>query len=405
MANSKGPTPDLLPVEINKTSIPDLVSNVVRNLHTLRKLVLFYGATGVGKTTSLPFQLSTHLGKIHVLVDSVALKNSLSLYMSKATDVIYLTKLEYILSPVDGMVLIDECHQSDHLTQHLVRRIARPQNFFLTSATSNHFSANPKDTLHPITDIFDARYTLESIFKCQSLPFLSPKSSGYRTCVFAPNDRDANSLASRYSGIPVFSVTAASYDKQIPLIKATKGPLLIFASPVMQTGVTVDLDVVIDLGLSNNVTFKPKKKISHINVERVSSTFLERIQRRGRVGRLRRGIYVSSNNSFSKDYTVHPYFEELYMRLSRPIDPKLRVQLLSQYHPYVTDDLIDDNGLIVSYWNKPKQPCTKLPSQIQKPFDDAKFYHANWWDHTVSPDTIWAELVTSQVEKTKPKAS
>ena len=402
MASSSSPSLDLLPVEINKTSISALVTTVIRNLHNMRKLVLFYGATGVGKTTSLPYHLSTHLGRILVLVDSVALKNSLSSYMAKATDVVYLTKLEYILSPVNGPVLIDESHQPDHLTQHLVRRVATPQTFFLTSATSSHFSANPKDTLYPIKEIYDDRYTLEAIFKCKPLPFLSPGSSGYRTCVFAPNDRDAVSLASKYSGIPVFSVTAANYDKQIPLIKATKGPILVFSSPVMQTGVTVDLDVVIDLGLSNSVSFEVKKKLSHINVARVNSTFLERIQRRGRVGRLRRGIYVSANNSFSKDTVVHPYFQELYQRLSKPIGPKLRVQLLSQYHPYVTDDLLDENGLTISYWNNPTQPCTKLPSHIQYSFDDAKLYHAKWWDHTVKPSTIWAELVTSQVPETKP---
>jgi len=394
MSNPHPPTLDIFPVEINKTSIATLVQNIVRNIHILEKLVLFYGATGVGKTTALPYQLSTHLGTIYVLVDSLALKNSLTSYMSKAKNLIYLTKLEYILAPPSGYVLIDECHQPDHLTQHLVRRIARPNSFFLTSATSAHFSANPKDTLFPIKDVFDARYTLEAIFNCNPLPFLSSGSSGFRTCVFVPNDRDAVSLASKYSGIPVFAVTTSNYATQIPQIKTTKGPLLIFASPVMQTGMTVDLDVVIDLGLSNSIIFRHLPAISHINVTRANSTFLERIQRRGRVGRLRRGIYISSNNSYSPELPVHPYFQTLFERLASPITPKLKFQLLSHYHPFVTDDLLDDNGLITHYWKHPSCPNTQSPPKFNFPLDDAKTYHAKWWDHTVSPSTIRSEFVT-----------
>lgn len=396
MTSSIESNPDVFPVEINKTSIASLVQSVVENLPLLNKIPLFYGATGVGKTTSLPYQLSTYLGPIFVLVDSIALQNSLSSYMSKVLDVKYLTKLEYVLSPLPGYVLIDECHNPDHLTQHLVRRLSRPGTFFLTSATSGHFSANPKDTIFPIKDIYDPRYTLQSIYNCQPLPFLSPKSSGYRTCVFTPNDRDAKSLAAKYSGIPVFSVTTSNYAKQIPIIKSTLGPILIFSSPVMQTGMTIDLDVVIDLGLSNGITFKPSKVISHINITRVNSTFLERIQRRGRVGRLRRGIYISSNNSYSPETTVHPYFQELYDRLAHPITPKLKFQLLSQYHPYVTDDLVDDNGVITSYWLSQTSRCTRIDQKLCRPFDESHTYHAKWWDHTVKPDTIWEELITKK---------
>lgn len=394
MTTNTTPGPSVFPVEINKTSIPTLVQTIVNNLSVLNKLVLFYGATGVGKTTLLPYHLSTRLGTIHVLVDSQALKESLSHYMSKAKHVIYLTKLEYVLSPIQGYILIDESHQPDHLTQHLIRRMANPQNFFLTSATSDHFTADPKQTLHPVTDMFDDRYTLQALYLGSPLPFLSQKPSGFRTCVFVPNDRDATSLAKRYSGIPVFPVTTSNYAQQVPLIQSTKGPVLLFASPVMQTGVTLDLDVVIDLGLSNNVSFQEKSNISHINVTRVNSTFLERVQRRGRVGRLKRGIYVSANNSFSKNFSVHPYFQMLYDRLSSPITPKLRLQLSSIYHPLVTDPLIDSSGSIISYWKNSNSSNTQLPAKIQLAFDDGNWYHSTWWDHTVEPATIWAELLT-----------
>lgn len=384
----------ILPLEITKDSIQQTVSFLVSSLHHHNKLILFYGATGVGKTTTLPFQLANQLGSITVLVDSPALKNSLSRYMHKATDVHYITKLEYIISPVPGFILVDESHSPDHLTQHIINRLAKPQHFFLTSATSGALSANPESTKFPIVEKYDPRYTLPALHSAQPLPFLNSTSGTLRTCVFLPNDRDAIDISRKYSGVPVFAVTSDNYERVLPLINNTKGGCLIFASPVMQTGVTIELDVVIDLGLSNSVSFNKTGDTGHINIQRVNSTFHERMQRRGRVGRLRRGLYVNANTSYSKDFLIHPYCLELYKRLGKPINKKLIVQLLSPFHPFVTDDLVDESGNIVSYWNHPYLSGRNAPKTISHPTVDNGRLHAHWWDHTVPAEDVWEQLIT-----------
>lgn len=386
----------ILPIEIRKTTILPLVRTILNNLHRSGKLTLFYGATGVGKTTTLPFHISNLTQGITVLVDSIALKNSLSKYMQAAPSVKYKTKLEFALNPTLGYVLVDESHQNDHLTQHIVNRLATPDRFFLTSATALDLSADPSCTLHDIKEIFDPRYTLESLYNLTHLPYLEPSSSGHRTCVFVPNDADAVTLAQRYTGIPVFAITTSNITTQIPLISTTTGPLLIFSSPVMQTGITLDLDIVIDLGLSNSVEFKKGSHINHINTVRINSTYLERTQRRGRVGRLKRGLYINCNSSYSTESPIHPYFRELYDRLGKPITTKLRNQLSSNYHPFVTDLLFDNQYVPTSYSNLlPSGNSNELPKKFSYNLQNGVRYHSPWWDHTVSPNQIHNDLCST----------
>lgn len=390
MAPSK---PSILPVEITSSSIKSTVNYIISIMSRIPSIILFYGATGVGKTTALPVALARHLGSITVLVDSTALASSMTRYMTHHPNVKYTTKLDYILNPVNGYVLVDESHNSDHLTNHIINRLIKPGLAFLTSATSVNASADPKSTKFPITEILDSRYTLENVCKQAPLPYLEPSTSGYRTIVFTPNDRDASHLASLYSGIPVFSITYTNIATSVPSIQATTGPILIFSSPVAQTGFTLDLDVVIDLGLSNSVRFDKVSNRTDISICRSPSTHLERLQRRGRVGRLRRGIYVSSSLSYSSHSSISKYYQCLYDRLAGPMNGKLHFQLLSRYHPLVTDTLLDNNGKFIYKSNYAsshnQQPTDTAPSAFSI---NGKRLGITVWDHTVSPSTIISDF-------------
>nr|AEJ33769.1 helicase [Chara australis virus] len=382
VSNSPDPTTPVLPLEIKKNNIKDTARNVASFAASLTRFVLFFGSTGVGKTTALPYYLASVLGSILVLVDDEQLVTSLTNYMSKAPRVKYMTKLKYILTRPTGPVLVDEYHKPDHLTHHIVDHLQHPSTCFLTSATSMEAIADTTTTLFSITDVFDPRYTLENIYKCLPLPYLEPTTSGFRTLVFAPNDTDAIALSRKYSGLPVFNVTTSNIDTQVPIINATTGPILVFASPVIQTGHTLDLDVVIDLVLSQCVEFSSSSPLSHINVKRGPSTQLECVQRRGRVGRLKRGIYIYSSKNFSKSTKIHPYFREFYQRLSTGLTPKLHMQLVLGYHPTVTDPILNDNGTfkykcrLASYYSQ--NPTSAGPS-IKA---GHHFVITSVWDHT-----------------------
>jgi hypothetical protein len=383
----------ILPIEISATSIRSTVDYAASIMSKIPSVILFYGATGVGKTTTLPVILSKHLGIVNVLVDSIALRDSMNKYMVNHPSVRYTTKLDYILNPCPGAILVDESHNSDHLTNHLINRIVKPGMGFLTSATSPGASANPKSTKFPIKEILDPRYTLDNIFKQTPLPYLEPSTSGYRTIVFVPNDRDATQLTSRFTGIPVFSITYSNASSVVPQIQATKGPVLIFSSPVAQTGFTLDLDVVIDTGLSNSVEFEKDGAATHINIRRKPSTHLERLQRRGRVGRLRRGVYVSPTAVYSQHSNISAYCKCLYDRLSQPMTKKLHFQLLSRYHPTVTDPLIDEEGNFLfksNYATSHGQHPTELGPYAF--VSRGKPVRITVWDHTVAPSQIFADF-------------
>jgi hypothetical protein len=319
--------------------------------------------------------------------------------MRKFPDAVYLTKLEYVLEPRDGFILIDESHNTDHLTVHLINRVAKPGFAFLTSATAPNASADPKATLFPITEIINPLYTIQNVYDCKPLPFISPTTSGKRVLVFAPNDRDAIDLASMYTGIPVFSVTYSNATQIVPSIKTTKGPILIFSSPVLQTGFTLDIDVVVDLAMSNIVEFSPNQddsSYSHIYVRRGPATHHERIQRRGRVGRLRRGIYISPNVLYAPERSVSLYNQALYDLLAKPLTPKLRLLLQSRYHPSVLEDIVDDSGKFLyksAYATRhgcepEKESPYFFPSTKPK-------VGIRVWDHTVSWQTIYADFKRS----------
>jgi len=386
----------ILPIELTANSIVNLTTHVIQSLPRLTQLILFYAATGVGKTTTLPGILSRLLGQLYVLVDTVALRDSMRIYMRKFPKAVYLTKLEYILEPRDGFILIDESHNTDHLTVHLINRVAKPGFAFLTSATSPNASADPKATLFPISEVVNPLYTIQNVYDCKPLPFISPTTSGKRVLVFAPNDRDAVDLASMYTGIPVFAVTYSNATQLVPSIKSTRGPILIFSSPVLQTGFTLDIDVVVDLALSNTVTFTPNKKdssYSHIHVKRGPATHHERIQRRGRVGRLRRGIYVSPNVVYAPEQIVSLYYKALYDLLAYPVTPKLKLLLQSKYHPSVLEDIVDDNGkfLYKSAYatNHGCDPQKESPHNFP---NSAPQVGIRVWDHTVSWSTIYDDF-------------
>jgi len=389
----------ILPIELTADSIVNLTTHVIQSLPRLTQLILFYAATGVGKTTTLPGILSKLLGRLYILVDTVALRDSMRTYMRKFPDAIYLTKLEYVMEPRDGYILIDESHNTDHLTVHLINRVAKPGSAFLTSATAPNASADPKATLFPITEVINPLYTIQNIYDRKPLPFIYPTTSGKRVLVFAPNDRDATDLASMYTGIPVFAVTYTNATQLVPSIKSTKGPILIFSSPVLQTGFTLDIDVVVDLAMSNTVLFTKNtdnSSYSHIHVKRGPATHHERIQRRGRVGRLRRGIYVSPNVVYAPEREVSPYNEALYNLLANPITPKLKLLLQSRYHPSVLEDIVDDSGKFLyksAYATRhgcdpEKESPYSFPSSSPK-------VGIRVWDHTVSWKTIYADFEKS----------
>lgn len=389
----------ILPIELTAESIVNLTTHVVQSLPRITQLILFYAATGVGKTTTLPGVLSRLLGKLYILVDTVALRDSMRTYMRKFPNAVYLTKLEYVLEPRDGFILIDESHNTDHLTVHLVNRVAKPGSAFLTSATAPNASADPKATLFPISEVVDPSYTVQNVYACKPLPFIYPTTSGKRVLIFAPNDRDAVDLASMYTGIPVFAVTYSNAKQLVPSIKSTKGPVLVFSSPVLQTGFTLDIDVVVDLAMSNTVEFVTNSNdpsYSHIQVKRGPATHHERIQRRGRVGRLRRGIYISPNVLYAPERTVSPYNQALYDLLANPITPKLKLLLQSRYHPSVLEHIIDDSGKFL--YKSAYATRHGCESEKESPYNfpnSAPKVGIRVWDHTVSWSTIYADFQKS----------
>ncbi|KAK8835828.1 hypothetical protein M9Y10_040376 [Tritrichomonas musculus] len=122
---------------------------------------------------------------------------------------------------------------------------------------------------------------------------------------------------------------------------------IIVSTNIIESSITIlDLAAVIDSGLYNRAKFDPETEITKITKESISKKMAT--QRRGRVGRTRKGVYVGISTGMYQD-----------------IDPQIKTSDLSA-------SLLSLRGIGIKLEKVEKLPDEPDPSQIEKNIDDLK---------------------------------
>lgn len=155
-----------------------------------------------------------------------------------------------------------------------------------------------------------------------------------------------NSEFSEFKTFAINKDSATKYEEAVDLIPEDEEKMIIISTPVWESSKTVKfLDVVIDNGYENSVTYNPKSMATEIRIDLVSKGQIK--QRVGRVGRNSKGTYFPM-------YSKKTY-ESL---LDDPIPPILTGNILSSI--YNLNNLIEDESYmcLVDVINELIQPPT-----------------------------------------------
>ncbi|BAM36463.1 polyprotein [Chinese yam necrotic mosaic virus] len=187
--------------------------------------------------------------------------------------------------------------------------------------------------------------------------------SGKKEC-----DRAATKVNSTNSGVKAISLHrdnfSANYNRLCHDL-TQPGKIYIFATNILETGVTLNVDVVVDFGFTNTPVLNTSDKTLLLNKRRVTQA--ERKQRIGRAGRLREGhaivigktstpfetvsadvVFEAALLSFihNLDVYVNAHFDQAW--LSSITRDQAKTMMAFKISPFIMKDLVFANGHIRS---------------------------------------------------------
>jgi hypothetical protein len=296
-------------------------------------------ATGTGKSTAIPYYLSSVLdGDVYVVIPTIAACRSAAQVVNDRFGVKPHVKAESIYTEgncniwivtaktmVAKMVhqpdtirrisafVFDEMHEptpENDLFRKLSPSLARMSRVLWCSATFAQSFTLPGDLMFPVVERIDATVTLDKIFtsKCRARGVTRDTVVG-RYLIFCASVRDTRRVVQRFEGskILAFSIHSGNFSVVISQIEralrdSAIKTVIVASTPCFETGVTLPFNYVVDLGerIVPRMTYDP----CALSTQRVPITKGSSTQRKGRVGRLFRGIYIAPPIKFSSTLAI-----------------------------------------------------------------------------------------------------
>jgi hypothetical protein len=296
-------------------------------------------ATGTGKSTAIPYYVaSTIRSDVYVVIPTIAACRSAaqvvsdrfgvqphvkadSLYTAGNCNIWIVTAKTMVAKMVHqpdatkkiGAFVFDEMHEptaENDLFRKLSPMLAKYSKVLWCSATFSQSFTLPGDLMHPVVERIDRSVSLENIFtdKCKVAGATRSSVHG-RYLVFCASVRDTERVVRKFKGsrIKVFSVHSGNFSTVMPVVEkelkdTSNTTVVVAATPCLETGVTVPLNYVIDLGeqIVPKMTYDPNA----LSTQRVPITKGSATQRKGRVGRLFRGIYIAPPIRYSSALAI-----------------------------------------------------------------------------------------------------
>lgn len=208
---------------------------------------------------------------------------------------------------------------------------------------------------------------IHSIGKCGNL---DATQFGDKILVFLSGKKECDRAASRVcaelSGVKAISLHSKNFDSNYTTICAQleqPGKLLIFCTNILETGVTLNVDVVVDFGFTNSPVVNTVEKTLLLQKRRVTKS--ERQQRVGRAGRLRNGhaIVVGKVSEPIETVSAEVVFEAALLSFVHNLDvyvnahfdaawlgsitkEQARTMLSFKVSPFIMRDLVFSSGHI-----------------------------------------------------------
>nr|UZS78497.1 polyprotein [Rodent hepacivirus] len=294
---------DSRPAESDGLEVP----RVSKDQKQIRRLI---APTGSGKTTKLPMEYYKDGYTVLVLNPSVATTRSVPKYMKEKYNVTpnvrtgdhcenhgsrltYSTYGMFNTQPVldADVVICDEVHATDGTTVlgignclRAFEKSAKAKLLILATATppGTPMKPHPNITTHDLPDDGDIPFHGKRI----KLDILRKG----RHLIFSPGKKHCDLLAQDLmnAGINAVSYYRGKDAKCIPV----EGDVVVVATDALMTGYTGDFDTVIDSCLSVTPTYEVTMNPTfQVGVRMTNSDAVTRMQRRGRTGRGKPGVY------------------------------------------------------------------------------------------------------------------
>jgi len=291
-------------------------------------------ATGTGKSTAIPYLLSCDTSKpVYVVIPTIAAARSSAQVITDRFGVRPNVQVNSTFTEGDcnlwvvtsktmagkmihnpgavvefGGIIFDEMHVNsaeNDLFRRISPRLATKMPVLWCSATFSQSFTLPGDLSHPVAERIDRSVTLQNVFtsRCK-VKGVTPSTIRGRYLVFCASKRDTEFIKARFKGssIPAFALSSANYKTTIREVEnALKDPanttVIIAATPCMETGVTLPFNYSVDFReqIVPAMTFDPNA----LSTKRVPVTQGMAVQRKGRVGRMFRGIYIAPPVEFT----------------------------------------------------------------------------------------------------------
>jgi hypothetical protein len=195
----------------------------------------------------------------------------------------------------ESLILVDESHSISPESQ-LIRTLSHGLGspFIFMSATPEHISSNPSDMV--------TRYKVDRISVPDGAPIKYSASMG-NILIFVNGSTVANNIMEEVSdALPkyhIFTLFASTAENVLESLAdlSSDTPFCVIASDVAETGLTLDIDTVVDLGRKNRLVASSSDSVAKL--ECFNTTPSEASQRAGRCGRTKPGTVYSYANSGS----------------------------------------------------------------------------------------------------------
>lgn len=392
-------------------------------------------ATGTGKSTAIPYFLSQETqGNVYVVIPTVAATRSSSqvitarfgvrphvqaesVYEKGDCNIWVVTSKTFVWKMVNApqfldnasAVIFDEMHVAsaeNHLFRELSPRLANRMKVMWCSATFAQSFTLPGDLSHTVVERIDPTVTLKNIFTANcKVRGVTPSTIRGRYLVFCASRRDTEIGLRKFarSGLPVFAVHSGNFKDVQQRIKdaledRTKTTVIVFSTPVTETGVTWPLNYVVDL--REQIVPKMNYDPNSLSTKRVPVTEGMAVQRKGRVGRLMRGIYIAPPVTYTPVTSISESDVSLASVYSRLFGVSAPVKREFQF----LDDQLLTDAFLANVAGSRLDPIaiagmTTPEGRFFKSFDKFTFDPAVntktlAWSPTMFPQSLWATWPT-----------
>nr|YP_006390061.1 CI [Hippeastrum mosaic virus] len=304
-------------MEFKRNWAPKFCSDVI---NSDEKEFLISGAVGSGKSTGLPFNLSQK-GRILVLEPTRPLAENVCAQLRKhpffCSPSLFMRNVHTVgHSPIDVMtsgfalhslankrekifdyqfIMFDECHVLDSSAMAfycLLQEVKFPGKILKVSATPPGHECE-FETQHPVEVIREASLTFTQF--AQNLgtgAYSDVLKKGVNILVYVASYNDVDSLSKlliekQFMVTKIDGRTLKSGTNEIATRGTKEKPHFLVATNIIENGVTLDIDVVVDFG--TKVVAQLDSDSRRITYSKTNISYGERIQRLGRVGRNKPG--------------------------------------------------------------------------------------------------------------------